>query len=223
MNGIIDGVIKSILYSLGADGVFIALLAVAIVAFVVNLLLAIFVVGYGVIKRLWQPIVSLFCVCIQGGFCACLEIGYGLTFVLAGLCALLTIPLLVVREKNFVVDDKQKEFVRFIDNEIESTLPEKTKPLTQAETNSTLISDNREIEGKVQEKTSSDFDLDFEHVKNVIARLDYFGLKESDKRQVKELENALLSAEKGEFNLDVKSRINDGLGALLKIMSKYGV
>jgi hypothetical protein len=53
--------------------------------------------------------------------------------------------------------------------------------------------------------------------------LDYYGLNQSDKRQVKELETAIFEAENYQMTNELKCRINDGLGALLKIMSKYGI
>lgn len=65
-------------------------------------------------------------------------------------------------------------------------------------------------------------ELDYSHVKNVIARLDYFGLKESDRRQIHDLEASLSEAERGGCSQGLKERINDGLSSLLKIMSKYG-
>lgn len=69
---------------------------------------------------------------------------------------------------------------------------------------------------------ANDFDLDFSHVKNVIARLDYYGLSQSDRRQIHDLEAGLAEAERGESTPEVRDRINDGLSSLLKIMSKYG-
>lgn len=76
---------------------------------------------------------------------------------------------------------------------------------------------------KEEEKTQDKYcDLDFEHVKNVIARLEYYPLSQTDKRQVNELEGYIRSAENGGMNEYYKSKINDGLGALLKLMSKYG-
>lgn len=66
-------------------------------------------------------------------------------------------------------------------------------------------------------------EVDFSHVKNVIKRLEYFNLTPNDKRQVKELESAIISAEKGVCDLKTKESVNEGLGCLLKIMSKYGV
>ena len=65
--------------------------------------------------------------------------------------------------------------------------------------------------------------LDFNHVKNVIARLEYYALSPADRRQVNELETAIYTAEREGIDQTAKVKINDGLGVLLKIMSKYGV
>ncbi len=66
-------------------------------------------------------------------------------------------------------------------------------------------------------------ELDFSHVKNIIARLDFYSLSPTEKRQVEQLKGLVNKAEGGECDLSLKSSINDGLGTLLKIMSKYGV
>ena len=71
-------------------------------------------------------------------------------------------------------------------------------------------------------QTSLNVPIDYSHVKNVIERLNYFPLSVNDRRQVRDLEGFLIEAESGEENQLLKSKINDGLGALLKIMSKYG-
>ena len=80
-----------------------------------------------------------------------------------------------------------------------------------------------QVEELIKGKTAAEYGLDFSHVKNVLSRLDYFSLSPADKRQVKELEATLVLAEQGDFSDVVKERVNDGLGSLLKIMSKYGV
>ena len=61
---------------------------------------------------------------------------------------------------------------------------------------------------------------DFSHVKSVIERLENFPLSTSDRKQIKELENAIILIENG---TEDDYSINDELGALLKIMAKYGV
>lgn len=82
----------------------------------------------------------------------------------------------------------------------------------------TVISDG----GEDGNRRNVIYNLDFTHVRNVISRLDYYGLSQNDRRQVHELESYLLSAERGSDDPTIKEKINDGLSALLKIMSKYG-
>jgi hypothetical protein len=65
--------------------------------------------------------------------------------------------------------------------------------------------------------------VDFSHVKSVINRLERYNLSQNDQRQVRALENAINNAESGRTDFNTKESVNEGLGALLKIMSKYGV
>ena len=74
----------------------------------------------------------------------------------------------------------------------------------------------------VQKPKESKPEIDFSHVKSVIARLNYFSLSSQDRSVVKELELNVMQAERGDYDIETKRKINDGLGALLKIMSKYG-
>lgn len=66
-------------------------------------------------------------------------------------------------------------------------------------------------------------DIDFSHVKNILKRLNYYTLNESEKSCVDRLNADVIKAENGKVDNALKSDINDGLGFLLKIMSKYGV
>ena len=66
-------------------------------------------------------------------------------------------------------------------------------------------------------------EIDFSHVKSVLKKLDYYPLKEQDKKSAKELENAINEAEQNGLDSRLKQSINDGLGLLLKIMSKYAI
>lgn len=65
--------------------------------------------------------------------------------------------------------------------------------------------------------------IDYSHVKSVIERISLLSLTQTDRKTIRDLEFNVLSAEKGDDRLETKQKINDGLGALLKIMSKYGV
>ncbi len=66
-------------------------------------------------------------------------------------------------------------------------------------------------------------EIDFSHVRNVMERLDYFGLSPTDRNTVNQLKNTLAEAESFGIDDALKGKINDGLGQLLKIMSKYNV
>ncbi len=65
--------------------------------------------------------------------------------------------------------------------------------------------------------------IDFTHVKNILSRLEYYNLSSTDQKQVGELKASVYRAENFGVDKETKSKISDGLGALLKIMSKYGV
>ena len=74
-----------------------------------------------------------------------------------------------------------------------------------------------------QEESVEKFELDFQHVKLVIQKLEYYPLSSSDKKVVRDLEDSIYQAQTYGFTSILKNKINDGLGALLKIMSKHGV
>ncbi len=127
-------------------------------------------------------------------------------------------------EKLFVADDctfykKDKEkFQNFPDGILPTPIKEYTRAVDK--------SCQTEKAGKKSEKPTDESpldDLDFSHVKNIMARLDYYSLNPTEKRQVDHLKSLVGDAERGVFAKDLKGDINDGLGSLLKIMSKYGV
>lgn len=220
MNGFLYETASSLATLLGQDGVFIAFSTIILALGIVNLLLACLVFNYGIKKRLWQPCVCIFILCTCSGVCAVADYGFFIPLLVMGVASITVIPVFAVPVKVFKVTEKQRDLVKFIDSEIKQATKEKDCTACDKTSYKEQVI---KAENVHEEKNVADFDLDFKHVKSVINRLDYFGLKESDKKQVKELENALISAEKGNFGQDVKCRINDGLSALLKIMSKYGV
>ena len=222
---------------LSLDGIFLILCGVVFFSGVLSTILGRYINAYTLKKRLWYVAVVVFSVLCCCSFCIIAQSGYALPFFISALSCLFFIPVAFVKPKNkdYV---KARELAKFIDkniygdNTIKDVLDENVERLQDRDefiANDHVFYDNDFKVKEQKEKknkdlsTAKDFELDFQHVKNVISRLDYYELKDSDKRQVKELENALLSAERGAFDLDVKSRINEGLGALLKIMSKYGI
>lgn len=72
-------------------------------------------------------------------------------------------------------------------------------------------------------KSQNNEEIDFSHIKGILKKLDYYPLKEQDKKSAKELEKAILEAEENGLDKVLKQNINEGLGALLKIMAKYAV
>ena len=76
----------------------------------------------------------------------------------------------------------------------------------------------------IDENPKKDSDgIDFTHVKNILSRLEYYNLSSTDQKQVGELKASVYRAENFGVDKETKSKIRDGLGALLKIISKYGV
>ena len=166
------------------------------------------------------------------------------------LTAAYSLILLIPPVKRAKVTEEQREFARFIDSKVNSAEREKTlaegfntggavraevrhaeEPrLHNGDTGGTEIKkyDSPEVSALKQADENAGqnrevmLDLDFSHVRNVISRLDYFGLSQGDRKQVHDLESSLLEAERGTDDPKIKERINDGLSSLLKILSRYG-
>lgn len=134
----------------------------------------------------------------------------GLSVIVAVVAALLCLPFCF-----FKVERKDEKlygsaFIKHIDDCIKKETSEVP---------------SRELTEKYvcKQQTPPDETIDYSHVKGILDRLDYFSLGPSDKKQVRELKTYLAEAEEGEAGADLRDKLNDGLGALLKIMSRYGV
>ncbi len=236
MNGYIYGTFDKILVKVGLDGIVIVSCAIPFVSCVLNVILSMCLDGYTIKKRMWHIAVAVFSVLCCCGFCDTAGCRYSLPFFVGAFNAILFVPLIAIKPKKSSMDKSAKELVEFIDKNIygEDSIRHENKTnvsdLSCEQVKDDLVLNYGQLEEQERReikensaRTAKDFELDFSHVKSVISRLSYYDLKDTDKRQVKELENALLCAERGKFDINVKSRINDGLGALLKIMSKYGI
>lgn len=134
-----------------------------------------------------------------------------------GVGIILYSPLNLLKERT----KEPKELINQIDREIfgdEKTVFKNANQVKPRNIEKSLVV--KKVEQPPKDKTP---ELDYSHVKNILERLNYYSLNGSDKKTVNELENSLALAEKGDSSTENKTRINDGLGALLKIMSKYGV
>ena len=83
---------------------------------------------------------------------------------------------------------------------------------------------NKTTRVQLQQKEKRENELlSFSNVKKAIEKTMSKNLTENEKRQVLNLEFAIFQKERGEENMLIKEQVNEGLSALLKIMSKYCV
>lgn len=169
----------------------------------------------GVIACVYFSVTALSSVVLTGAVCVLVQTSfYVFTFYLSVLISETAVLLLPFQAVSVDKTDRaaEKELIKYIDGEIKKESDE-TRP------------ENFREKIKCEEiKTPPQTDgLDFSHVKSVIERLEYFDLTPADKKQIETLKSELYVAEREGFTPEKKSRINDGLAGLLKIMSKYGV
>lgn len=223
-------IISTVSASLGGGWLLIASLSLILLIFIIVFIQAIVVRDYSFAKRGWFV---LFCgaTCLTQLVFTPKEERIFVIFTLA-VSLLLCSCLFSIRVRG-KVDKEHKKLIDFIDGQIRRSTSQSYAPVRPEKNDidfldQSFIKDDREV-GKIKpplnvvQNPKHHKELDFTHVKSVISKLSYYGLSQSDKRQVQDLETALYQAEQGEEIPGLKSRINDGLGALLKIMSKYGI
>ena len=212
-----------IFIALGVGGIFLISVALLTVAYIYLTVRAFLTVQYGIKRRIWFfffalgiCVVNFAFITASGSMLAILTVAISLFYV-AGTFA--------VPKKEGKINREQRELVRFIDEQIKSVVipPKDVAKVPLDEPQREVVGAIKETETPPNIEDASKYSLDFQHVRSVISRLDAYGLSASDRKQVKDLETALSLAENGDFTPIIKSKINDGLGALLKIMSKYGV
>lgn len=201
----------------GYDRIFYIFASIKGVIFTLNLCLSLCVYYYSIKKRLW----SLFLLFSMDVFLVGLYsfAGGGALYIALtlSLSPIAVAPQFIIRERVRVVGEKELQLARLLSEKVREggsahqVEQEQTIPIKQVQP---------QVTGKPQGEDR--YGLDFSHVKKVLARLEYFPLSQADKRQVDELNSLIYSAENGAFSEQIKEKINEGLGALLKIMSKHG-
>lgn len=216
MNGLFYNVLNKVIGFLGVDGVFVVSFSLLSLTFVLSLILMRVKKIEGFKSRLCFLFVAIGVTTVQAG----VEIlfgGFGFSVITLGVsfiyCAVLFLPVKSRKYTPEQIDLARKLIEKSDEKTLKDTNVVKEKPVEKI---------------RVKEKNSldenvSDRELDFLHVKNVLKRMEYYTLSQNDRRQVKDLESAIVEAERGELTYEIKRRINDGLGALLKLMSKYGI
>jgi hypothetical protein len=184
------------------------------VLFVIGLMLSIFKTEFSLKKRLALMIFSL-------PLCALLPISFnknrGFVLILALIFSYFILsPLFFIRVKKHEVIE-EKNLIKLIDKAVKDTgdMERVNKP-----SKTPLDSIEKVQKAHEEERVSVKNTPDFSHVKNIIERLNAFPLTTMDKKQIKDLENAIILIENGQQE---DYGINDELGALLKMMAKYGV
>lgn len=206
--------------------------------FIFNVVLSIFVEKYSIKKRIWFIFLICGCSVIQTSFCIAKNSSAYFPVLTCGIGLFLCIPTFLQPSRRRKLRKEERELARFIDQRIKQPLDNGITLDSEVERSQIVEKDNiasssidfhkstpQTLKAEVKESVP-DFNTvipDFSHVKNVIERLAYFPLTPFEKRQVKDLEVTVKRVELGEDGLDLKNKINDGLGALLKIMSKHGV
>ncbi len=149
-------------------------------------------------------------------------------FILLSFGVLLFIPTFLLSKKSnkIKVIPEQKKFIDFLDKKIElekSSSSEKSFNMVEETISKPPLGAVEILKAVEQKSAKNKEEINFSHVKNIIQKLDSINLSNADIRQVKDLKTNVYLAENGGIDRELKEKINDGLGALLKIMAKYGV
>jgi hypothetical protein len=202
----------------GSAWFFVFFLILVFLSALLNFILCLCKSEYTILKRVWAVVFVGGINLTFLGVCFAFSFQISLFLLLLGLSLVLISPTFCISVKRKPKKEQLIRLSRLIDKKAkEQELS--VRPTIQVE--KVLHEENCSCE-KGQTKADNTCDLDFEHVKNVIDRLEYYPLSQADRRQVSELEGYIRSAEREGVNEYFKSKINDGLGVLLKLMSKYG-
>jgi hypothetical protein len=201
-------------------------------AFVLCIVLCLFLPKYSFTKRLWLVGFYFSILIFQSAHTLIFGHSFAYPLFTASFCVFFCLPSFFISTKKIKLKKEQKELADFLDrtafqlkNQTQNSIEEVAPLDQQAFCKELPPKTNVPIEKLVAspKPVLKEEMPDFSHVKNVMERLAYFPLTPFDKRQVKELEVAMKRIENGENTSEAKNKINDGLSSLLKIMSKYGV
>ena len=223
------------LWSINAQTILLVCLLAVTVCFIVNLILILLPIGYNRVKRWWFALFSLSLCLFQTSHALANQLPMHYVLFTISCSFFYAIPLFCISDRRRQLKKEEKELAEFLDKQIKEgfatsvglkqcqALNEEDNLQTKNHSSLGATKNVENIKPCVNTHKKGDDAIDYTHVKNVIERLEYFPLTPFDKRQVKELELNVRLAESGENLPDLKNKVNDGLGALLKIMSKYGV
>lgn len=173
--------------------------------------------NYSINKRLWV-LLCLLSISLIDFWIEHFILGEIKYLVLLVAIELISLALcLFVHKKEREISDEKRSLANFLSK---CAVKENYNPIKE---NKDYEIRSEVIKAEPRAQKSVKDDIDFSHVKSVLKKLDYYPLKEQDKKSAKELENAIIEAEENGLDARLKQNINDGLGALLKLMSKYAI
>ena len=217
MSEFLYSIASAFLLFMGAEGIFVSLFAVLILEFLICLFLSIFKRGYLRRKRIWLIVGCASCVICYLGFDTIFDKPiYG--YILFALSSFFCSVVFSVSGKANVVTEAQRKVAKEVIEKADRLKNHKLHFANQPERTAESVIKTSPI---VREK--KDREVDFSHVIRIINRLNGYELSPSDRKQVKNLEDGIFKIETDGVDQLTEQKINDGLGALLKIMSKYGV
>ena len=231
MDGIIEQSIADFIFHIGSSGAFLIATVMGLIGFIVSVFLAIFKANYSLKKRLLLVVYLCAFLSFYGAIIVICRFSVGLFLMVVGEYVLFSAVVFNIPEKQSFLPE-HIDLARLIDGRVKEEKQEENasdlievKQEKKVDTlkSSPIFNSENKLNNEKPTVDNNQLGLDFTHVKNVLKRLDYYSLNPTDKRQVRELETLMFKAENGEQNAEIKCELNDGLGALLKIMSKYGV
>ncbi len=212
MSAILYNLLQSVLSSLDGGWIFIIALGLIFILFILALLLSCLKPLYSLAKRAWFFFSCSAISLLELTFLK-LSSQIELFYLTISLALIFSGIIFILPTKRLKVKDSERNLAKLIDQSVRELEPIKEKTVEKI-----VCQPTRENEQEINK-----FELDFQHVKLVLQKLEYYPLSASDKKIAQELEQNIEDAQRYGFSTAVKSKINDGLGALLKIMSKYGV
>lgn len=228
----INGFMAAVFGERASGIVFIVALSAVFASFITEIVSAIVLPRYGVKKRVRFFSFSIAAVAAQLISCAYTK-NYVYALAVTGFASVLSAAVLTVPEKKTEITERERSLVKFIDGKIKDAYNNdggRSSPKTRLSETAIKVgfSNDGEIDclkkyGDMPNGKIKPPDPDFSHIRSVMSRLEYYALSSADKKTVAELGGYINEAERGDADESVKEKINDGLGALLKIMSKYGV
>lgn len=218
--------LKDFIKTIDINLIFYICLSAIFILTIICLFITVFKLRYSVKNRLWLIFSCLGIMAIELWAELIKDTNTLYFLIMIGVVAILSSIIMFIPERGKIASAEQKSLAKFLDSCANNTISKKGETyICEDNLNKSNVLYSPIVTIKAEEKIENNNaeEIDFSHVKNILSRLEYYPLKEQDKKTTRELENAINFAEENGLNVQLKENINDGLGALLKIMSKYAI